>query len=121
MKSHIAPENKVKKGYLTTQSAAKILAETLERFESVNAAATTLAAYEVSGIGNKRLIELASNYREWMREFAKYAHDDVLEFLVKRRLEERGLLDIFKEIEKKRRKRFVKHTLYVLKRTMKRL
>lgn len=45
-------------------------------------------------------MELASNYREWMREFAKYAHDDVLEFLVKRRLEERGLLDIFKEIEK---------------------
>ncbi len=100
MKSHIAPEKKVKSGYLTTQSAAKILAETLERFESVNAAATILAAYEVSGIGNKRLMELASNYREWMREFAKYAHDDVLEFLVKRRLEERGLLDIFKEIEK---------------------
>lgn len=32
MKSHIAPEKKVKSGYLTTQSAAKILAETLERF-----------------------------------------------------------------------------------------
>ena len=45
-------------------------------------------------------MELVENYREWMREFAKYAHDDVLEFRVKKRLEERGLLDIFKEIEK---------------------
>lgn len=85
---------------LTRGEARKAIADAVKKTADLHVGSLLLALYETNGIGSKRGSEMLDNYAEWLIYFADAVHDGADEFFLRRRLEERGLLETFHQLSK---------------------
>lgn len=57
-----------------------------------------LAAAETKGIGSVRMAELLTNFGEWLDYFSENNTDGIGMVVMRKRLEERGLLEVFESL-----------------------
>lgn len=84
----------------TRGEARKAVADAVKKTADLHVGSLLLALYETNGIGTKRGSEMLDNYAEWLIYFADAVHDGADEHLLRRRLEERGLLEAFRQLNK---------------------
>lgn len=96
MKSHISRKSDT--DILADKLKSQIMAAYKRKTAAAYIGSMLLAAFETNGIGGKRMGELLDNFGEWLDYFCEYTADGVGYDILVKRLEERGLRELFEAL-----------------------